>query len=50
MILEELSSQYLVGYTSANQTRDGTWRRIIVRTTRAGATARTRMGYYAPGG
>ena len=50
LISQELSSQYLVGYTSANQTRDGTWRRIIVRTTRAGAIARTRMGYYAPGG
>ena len=50
LILQELSSQYLVGYTSANQKRDGTWRRIIVRSSRAGATARTRMGYYAPGG
>ena len=49
LISQELSSQYLVGYTSANQKRDGTWRRIIVRTSRAGATARTRMGYYAPG-
>jgi Ca-activated chloride channel family protein len=49
LIAQELSSQYLVGYTSANQKRDGAWRRIIVRTTRAGATARTRMGYYGPG-
>ena len=50
LISQELSSQYLVGYTSTNPKRDGTWRRIIVRTSRAGATARTRMGYYAPGG
>ena len=50
LILQELSSQYLVGYTSANQKRDGAWRRINVRTTRAGATARARMGYYASGG
>ena len=50
LISQELSSQYLVGYTSADQKRDGAWRRISVRTTRAGATARTRMGYYAPGG
>ena len=50
LIAQELSSQYLVGYTSANQKRDGAWRRIIVRTTRAGATARTRMGYYGAGG
>jgi Ca-activated chloride channel family protein len=50
LISQELSSQYLVGYTSTNQKRDGAWRRLNVRTTRAGATARTRMGYYAPGG
>jgi Ca-activated chloride channel family protein len=50
LISQELSSQYLVGYTSTNQKRDGTWRRINVRTSRPGATARTRMGYYAPGG
>ena len=49
LISQELSSQYLVGYTSTNQKRDGTWRRISVRTSRPGATARTRMGYYAPG-
>ncbi|MFO7695423.1 MAG: VWA domain-containing protein [Vicinamibacterales bacterium] len=50
LISEELSSQYLVGYTSVNPKRDGAWRRIIVRVARPGATARTRMGYYAPGG
>jgi Ca-activated chloride channel family protein len=50
LISQELSSQYLVGYTSTNQKRDGTWRRVTVRTSRSGATARTRMGYYAPGG
>jgi hypothetical protein len=49
LISQELSSQYLVGYTSSNPKRDGAWRRINVRTTRSGATARTRMGYYAPG-
>ncbi|MGE5200223.1 MAG: VWA domain-containing protein, partial [Rhodospirillaceae bacterium] len=50
LIEQELSSQYLVGYTSSNQKHDGAWRRITVRTSRPGATARTRMGYYAPGG
>ena len=50
LIAQELSSQYLVGYTSTNPKRDGAWRRINVRALRAGATARTRMGYYAPGG
>jgi len=48
MISEELSSQYLLGYTSSNPRRDGRWRRIQVRVSRAGATARTRQGYYAP--
>jgi Ca-activated chloride channel family protein len=50
LIAQELSSQYLVGYTSTNPKRDGSWRRLNVRATRPGATARTRMGYYAPGG
>jgi len=50
LIEQELSSQYLVGYTSSNPKRDGAWRRINVRTSRPSATARTRMGYYAPGG
>ncbi len=49
LISQELSSQYLVGYTSSNQKRDGSWRRINIRAVRPGATARTRMGYYAPG-
>ena len=50
LIAQELSSQYLVGYTSTNPKRDGAWRRLNIRATRPGATARTRMGYYAPGG
>jgi Ca-activated chloride channel family protein len=50
LISQELSSQYLLGYTSSNPKRDGSWRRINIRATRPGATARTRMGYYAPGG
>jgi Ca-activated chloride channel family protein len=50
LIAQEQSSQYLVGYTSTNPKRDGSWRRLNLRATRPGATARTRMGYYAPGG
>jgi Ca-activated chloride channel homolog len=50
LISEELSSQYLLGYTSSSPHRDGRWRRIQVRVSRPGATARTRQGYYAPGG
>jgi Ca-activated chloride channel family protein len=47
-ISEELSSQYTVAYTSKNPLRNGAWRRIVVRTTRQGLTARTRQGYYGP--
>jgi Ca-activated chloride channel homolog len=49
-ISEELSSQYMIGYTSSNPRRDGRWRQIQVRVARPGAIARTRQGYYAPGG
>lgn len=45
-ISDELSSQYTLGYTSNNQRRDGTWRRVIVRA-RPGTTARTKQGYFA---
>ena len=47
-ISDELSSQYTVGYTSRNPRRDGAWRRLVVRVARANATARTKMGYFAP--
>ena len=47
-IAEELASQYTLGYTSKNGRRDGAFRRIVVQTTRAGVTPRTKRGYYAP--
>lgn len=47
-ISEELASQYTIGYTSNNPRRDGRWRRVVVRVDRAGVTARTKQGYYAP--
>ncbi len=47
-IKAELSSQYFVAYESNNTRRDGHFRRIAVRVTRAGAVARARPGYYAP--
>jgi len=50
LISQELSSQYLLGYTSSNSRRDGRWRRINVRASRPGTTARTKQGYYAPAG
>jgi Ca-activated chloride channel family protein len=49
-ISDELSSQYSVGYISANPLRNGRWRRVIVRVDREAASARTKQGYYAPRG
>jgi Ca-activated chloride channel homolog len=47
-ISDELASQYTLGYSSANPRRDGAWRRIVVRLSQTGVTARTKQGYYAP--
>src|SRR4030095_1919035 len=47
-IAEELASQYTLGYSSANQRRDGAWRRLVVQVSRANITPRTKKGYYAP--
>jgi Ca-activated chloride channel homolog len=49
-IAQELASQYAIGYVSSNAARNGAWRRVSVRVSRAGLTARTRQGYYAPKG
>ena len=47
-ISDELSSQYTLGYSSKNQRRDGTWRRIVVRVSRPNTAApRTKQGYFA---
>jgi Ca-activated chloride channel homolog len=47
-IAEELSSQYVVGYTSKNAKHDGTWRRIVARVARPSLSTRTKQGYFAP--
>ena len=49
-IADELANQYSMGYISKNGRRDGSWRRIVVRVDRPGTTARTKQGYYGPGG
>ena len=49
-ISDELSSQYAIGYISANPLRNGAWRRIVLRVDREHVTARTKQGYYAPSG
>jgi Ca-activated chloride channel homolog len=47
-IADELASQYFIGYNTKNAKRDGSWRRIAVRVTRAETVVRTRAGYFAP--
>lgn len=47
-IAAELRSQYSLGYTPANATRDGRFRRVEVRVNRNGYRAQARTGYYAP--
>ena len=49
-IADELANQYSMGYISKNGRRDGSWRRIVVRVDRPSTTARTKQGYYGPGG
>jgi Ca-activated chloride channel family protein len=48
-IADELSSQYVLGYSSKNTKRDGAWRRIAVRVDRPGVSTRTKTGYFGPG-
>ncbi len=47
-IVEDLSNQYLMGYTPSNTKRDGTFRRIRVTTTSNSDRIRAREGYRAP--
>lgn len=49
-IAQELASQYAIGYTSSNPLSNGAWRRVSVRVLRPETVARTRQGYFAPGG
>ena len=47
-ILEELGSQYVVGYASDNSARDGRWRKLAVVVNRPGVRLRYRPGYVVP--
>ena len=47
-ILEELGSQYVLGYVSGNTVRDGKFRRLTVEVRRPGVKLRHRPGYDAP--
>ena len=46
-ISEELRSQYSIAYSSTNQKRDGTYRKVKVGTTRKDLDVLARRGYYA---
>jgi len=46
-VVADSHSRYILSYTPANQTRDGTWRSISVEVPN-GYTVRTRAGYFAP--
>jgi hypothetical protein len=49
--LQQLRSQYTVGYVSRNDRRDGRWRRVVVRTpSREDLQVRHKLGYYAAKG
>ena len=47
-ILDELGSQYVLGYVSDNAARDGHYRKVAVEVKRPGLRVRCRPGYDAP--
>jgi len=47
-IADELRTQYLLGYTSSNTKRDGSFRKIRVETRNRDFKIQARRGYYAP--
>ncbi len=49
-IAQELGRQYTIAYRPTNRARDGKWRKIELKLSRADVTVRTRKGYKAPKG
>ena len=47
-IIREISTDYVLGFTSTNERRDGRYRRLQVRVKRPGLQVRARDGYVAP--
>jgi VWFA-related protein len=47
-LASELRSQYYLGYTPTNRTRDGRFRKLEVRVKTKGLRVQARRGYYAP--
>jgi Ca-activated chloride channel family protein len=46
-ITGDLRSLYELAYQSTNPTRDGTYRKVLIKTNHAGLSVRARTGYYA---
>jgi VWFA-related protein len=46
-ISNELRSQYYIGYTPSNEKKDGSYRKIEVKS-KEGLKVQARKGYYAP--
>ena len=49
-IVQELGHQYTIAYRPTNRAKDGKWRAIDVKLSRADVTVRARKGYRAPKG
>lgn len=47
---DQLRTQYVLGFFSSNDKRDGSFRKLTVRVKKNGIQARARAGYYAPKG
>jgi Ca-activated chloride channel family protein len=47
-LLNELTNQYLVGYESTNQKKDGAWRKLEVEVPGTRHRVRARQGYFGP--
>jgi Ca-activated chloride channel family protein len=47
-VLENLSRRYILGYTSTNTARDGSWRKVEIRSRREGVLVAAKSGYFAP--
>jgi Ca-activated chloride channel family protein len=47
-LTERLRTQYVLGFFSSDEKRDGSFRKLSVRIKKPGCHARARTGYYAP--
>ena len=47
-LAEQLRTQYVLGFYSTNEKRDGSFRKLSARIKKPGYAARARTGYYAP--